>query len=169
MIACFDVYYDKNCAYAAAIVFSDWSDTSPADQYELENQDVGEYNPGNFYQRELKPLLEIIKLIKQPIKYYVIDAYCHLSDSLKPGLGHYLFENLPQESVVIGVAKNRFGDTTHAIELCRGTSKRPLFITSIGIDYKTAANYIESMAGEHRFPLLLKSVDCLSRRNLKSN
>jgi len=163
MIACFDVYYDQNSAYAAAIVFSDWADTLPDEHYELEIHDIGEYKPGSFYQRELKPITELIDLIPAPIKYFVIDAYCHLSDSYDPGLGQYLFQKLPPESVVIGVAKNRFRATTHAFELCRGGSKRPLFITSIGIDYRLAADCIKSMAGDHRIPLLLKKVDNLSR------
>ncbi len=163
MIACFDVYYVHNCTYAAAIVFSEWSDAIPDEHYQLEIHDIGEYKPGSFYQRELKPIIEIITIIQSPIKYFVIDAYCHLSNSYEPGLGQYLFQKLPPESVVIGVAKNRFRSTTHAFELCRGSSKRPLFITSIGIKYKMAADFIKSMAGEHRIPILLKTVDNLSR------
>ena len=163
MIACFDVYYDHSCAYAAALTFFDWADTLPNEQYELVIHDIGEYIPGNFYQRELKPITEIIKMIQTPIKYFVIDAYCHLSDSYDPGLGEYLFQKLPPESVIIGVAKNRFRNTTHAFELCRGGSDRPLFITSIGIEYRLAADRIKSMAGDHRIPMLLKTVDRLSR------
>lgn len=163
MIACFDAYYDQSSAYVAAITFSDWSDTLPLEKYEQEIHDIGEYKPGSFYQRELKPITEIIKLIQIPIKYFVIDAYCHLSQSKAPGLGQYLFQTLPPKSVVIGVAKNRFRNTDHAFELYRGGSNRPLFITSIGIDYHLAADYIKSMAGEHRIPMLLKAVDRLSK------
>ena len=163
MIACFDVYYDQNRAFAAAVTFSDWADTLANEQYQLEIQDIGEYQPGSFYQRELKPIVEIIKLIQTPIKYFVIDAYCHLSDSFDPGLGEYLFQTLPPESVIIGVAKNRFRNTTHAFELFRAGSGRPLFITSIGVDYQFAADCIKSMAGDHRIPMLLKTVDRLSR------
>ena len=163
MIACFDVYYDQSCAYVAALTFSDWADTLPNEQYELEIHDIGEYNPGSFYQREYKPIKEIIKMIQAPIKYFVIDAYCYLSDSYDPGLGEYLFQKLPPESIIIGVAKNRFRNTTHAFELCRGGSDRPLFITSIGIEYRLAADRIKSMAGDHRIPMLLKTVDRLSR------
>jgi deoxyribonuclease V len=144
---------------------SDWSVTTPDEQYAVEIQDVGGYMPGRFYQRELKPLVEIIKKIQAPVKYFEIDAYCHLSDSKEPGLGQYLFQELPPNSVVIGVAKNRFQTTTHAFELHRGGSKRPFFITSIGIEYYQAADFIKSMAGDHRIPTLLKTVDGLSGSN----
>lgn len=63
----------------------------------------------------------------------------------------------------MGVAKNRFRDTVHAAEIYRGNSKRPLFVTSIGVDYQRAAAHVQSMAGAHRLPTLLKTVDRLSR------
>jgi len=93
----------------------------------------------------------------------VIDAYCHLSEAREPGLGAYLHETLPENSIVIGVAKNRFRDTNHAIEVRRGGSDRPLFVSSIGVDYATAAEHIHSMSGPHRMPKLLKAVDRLCR------
>lgn len=163
MIACFDAHYDDQTATAAAIVFHDWEDDTTIDQFTVKVTDVGDYRPGSFYERELKPLQELLPLISYPVRYFVIDAYCHLSDDGSPGLGAYLHELLPDDSVVIGVAKNRFRDTCHAIELLRGTSNRPLFITSIGIDYQSAADHIKSMVGNHRIPTVLKNVDRLAR------
>jgi deoxyribonuclease V len=64
---------------------------------------------------------------------------------------------------IIGVAKNRYRDSAHAFELLRGESKRPLFITAIGIDYEGAALHVASMAGDSRIPTLLHAVDRLSR------
>lgn len=164
MIVCLDVHYDDHSALAAPIVFHGWEDETSVDQYIVKVNDVGDYRPGRFYERELKPLSELHPLIKYPVRYYIIDAYCHLSEDRPPGLGVYLQELLPAESVVIGVAKNRYRDTSHAIELLRGGSERPLFVTSIGIDYQCAANHVKSMAGEHRIPTLLKMVDSLSRK-----
>lgn len=163
MIACFDVHYDNNSANAAGIMFHQWDDETPAEQLTIRVSDVGDYRAGSFYERELKPLREILSLITCPVRHFVIDAYCHLSDDGSPGLGAYLYELLPADSIIIGVAKNRFRSTSHAFELFRGNSKRPLFITSIGIDYQCAAGHIKSMAGEHRMPTLLKTVDRLSR------
>jgi deoxyribonuclease V len=163
MIACFDVQYVANAANAAGIVFRQWGDTATVYQFTVQVTDVGEYRPGKFYERELKPLRALLPLIACSVQCFVIDAYCHLSDDGSPGLGAYLRELLPDDSVVIGVAKNRFRDTRHAVELYRGGSDRPLFITSIGIDYQSAAAHVKSMAGEHRIPTLLKTVDRLAR------
>lgn len=163
MIACFDVHYDASSANAAGLVFQDWGDAAIVDQFTAQVVDVGEYRPGNFYERELKPLQALLQRLGCPVRYFVIDAYCHLSDHGAPGLGAHLHECLPDDSVVVGVAKNRFRDSRHAVELFRGGSLRPLFITSIGIDYQSAADHIGSMAGQHRIPTLLKTVDRLAR------
>lgn len=163
MIACFDVCYSDNQAFAAAVVLKEWADTDAVAQYTLRLGGVGDYQPGRFFERELKPVLELINAIDHPIKHYVIDAYCHLSDTGLPGLGAHLYQTLPEGSVVVGVAKNRFRDTTHAVELLRGISVRPLFVTSIGIDYQNACKLVASMAGKHRLPDMLKLVDRPSR------
>ena len=163
MIAIFDVFYHANVATVAAVLAKDWSDETVTSQFITSCQQIGDYVAGEFYQRELKPLIQILQKIDQSIQYYVIDAYCHLSADFQPGLGAYLSNELPPESIVIGVAKNRFRMTTHAVEVCRGESVRPLFVTSIGIDYSMAADRIKSMHGDHRIPTLLKRVDQLSR------
>lgn len=163
MIACFDVFYHDKGATAAAVTIPDWKATEPSAQYIAAVSQVGEYEPGEFYKRELAPLQEVIKQIQSPIQYYVIDAYCHLTNNLDPGLGAYLHEALPENSIVIGVAKNCFRGTNHAVELLRRGSIRPLYVTSIGIKYQEAADLIDSMEGKFRFPTILKEVDRLSR------
>jgi deoxyribonuclease V len=78
-------------------------------------------------------------------------------------LGACLYEAIGGGASIVGVAKSRYRDTSHAIELTRGVSKRPLFITAIGMDYGQAARHIASMAGDFRIPSLLKAVDRLAR------
>ena len=163
MIACFDVHYQEATATAAAILFDDWASEQPSEQLLISSENVAEYQAGSFYRRELGPLSSVIEQIDCPIQTYVIDAYCHLSKAGVPGLGAHLLKTLPENSIVIGVAKNRFRDTDHAFELLRGDSDRPLFVSSIGIDYRAAADHIRSMAGPHRMPKLLKAVDRLCR------
>jgi deoxyribonuclease V len=163
MIACLDVHYFDKSARAAAVVFQDWHSTSVASAYTAITPDPGEYEPGRFYLRELQPLLAVVSQIVESIDAYVIDGYCHLSADGTPGLGEYLKESLPQPVAIIGVAKNRYRDTTHAVEVCRAESTRPLFVTAIGIDYESAATRIASMSGEFRIPMMLKFVDRLAR------
>ena len=81
------------------------------------------------------------------------------------GLGAHLYEALARVTPVIGVAKNRFGPRAEqvAIEVLRGASSRPLFVTAIGVDAEAAAADISRMHGEHRLPTMLKRVDRLCR------
>jgi deoxyribonuclease V len=168
MIACLDVHYSTDTACAAAIVFADWQDEQPVAEYTAIDPNPPEYEPGKFYLRELQPQLGVIAKIAEPIDVYVIDAYCHLSPDLAPGLGHHLYEALDRKPAIIGVAKNRYRDSQHAVELCRGESAKPLFVTSIGMTYDVAALHVKSMVGEFRIPSLLKQVDRLCREGVKS-
>ena len=163
MIACFDVHYQGGGANAAAILFDDWASDRPSEHLLVRSENVAEYQAGSFYRRELGPLRSVIEQFTCSVNTFVIDAYCHLSKVGAPGLGAFLHETLPENSVVIGVAKNRFRETNHAVELLRGGSERPLFVSSIGIDYQAAAEFIRSMAGANRMPTLLKAVDRLCR------
>ena len=165
MKACFDVHYDDHGAAAAALVFDQWQDAEPVDQYSVRLSEIGEYEPGKFYLRELKPLAAVIEKISQPIDTFIIDAYCYLDGDQAPGLGFYLYESLRKrfsevpELKVIGVAKNPFRGSDHAQPVLRGDSTRPLWITSIGVDPVDAAAQIRSMDGEFRMPTLLRKVD----------
>lgn len=167
MIACFDVHYFGDLACAAAILIERWQDNVAVARYCVECKDVAPYRPGQFYQRELQPLAAAIAAIEEPVEHFVIDAYCHLSADLSPGLGAHLFKTLQEGSAVIGVAKNNFRDTSHAVEVFRGDSQRPLYVTSIGMEYEDAAKHIESMAGSHRNPTMLNEVDRLCREGCK--
>lgn len=80
----------------------------------------------------------------------------------RPGLGRHLFEILGHRIPVIGVAKSRFADAP-GIEILRGGSRRPLYVTSAGIDPRGASEKIRTMHGSHRIPTLLKRVDLLAR------
>ena len=164
MIACLDVHYSAFAARAAAIVFERWTSETPIAAYSISLGQCSEYAPGQFYRRELEPLLAAISQIREDISCYVIDGYCHLSGNKEPGLGARLAQQLPSSKAVIGVAKNRYQVSKHAVEVLRGSSKRPLFVTAVGLDYQDAANCIRSMKGDHRIPTMLKKVDQLSRQ-----
>jgi deoxyribonuclease V len=164
MIACLDVYYSHDQAHAAAVVFSDWFETTSLAEYEATIDELAPYQPGQFYLRELQPLLAVIAKIAEPVHTYVVDGYCHLSADSAPGLGAHLHASLGRPAVIIGVAKNCYQQSEHATQLCRGQGVRPLFITAIGIDYDSAARLIGSMAGEFRIPTMIKAADRLSRR-----
>ena len=163
MIAALDVHYADSEASAAAVVFESWDSERAVETYVVSTQGCGDYSPGEFYLRELLPLLAVISAIREDVSAYVIDGYCHLSAGGDPGLGVHLAQSLVGAPKIVGVAKNRFRNSHHAFEVLRGGSERPLFVTSIGLDYEEAADKITSMHGSYRFPTLLKEVDRLSR------
>jgi deoxyribonuclease V len=76
-------------------------------------------------------------------------------------LGRYLYEatGIP----VVGVAKTFFHGHTGVMEVFRGESARPLFVSTAGFDLNQAASGVHAMSGPFRIPTLLKRVDALSR------
>jgi deoxyribonuclease V len=86
-----------------------------------------------------------------------------LDDVETPGLGAHLYNRLDNRIPVIGVAKNRYKTSDSAIEILRGKSKKPLYITAVGVDLISASKYIQCMHGDNRIPTLLKKVDQISR------
>jgi deoxyribonuclease V len=158
-----DVGYHDQGALAACVGFHNWSDAEPALTVTEQIAQVEDYIPGQFYQRELPCLLAVLKKLDEQPETIVIDSQVHLDDVEKPGLGMYLFEALSRKVPVIGVAKSNFRGLTRAIEIYRGKSGRPLFVTAAGMSYRDAADRIRQMHGEYRIPTLLKLADQMSK------
>ncbi|MBD0279048.1 MAG: endonuclease V [Flavisolibacter sp.] len=165
--AALDVHYRNHCAKAVCFLFKEWSDTEPICTYTTDMTNVEKYEPGAFYKRELPCLLKLLKKVDlHDIEVCIIDGYVYLDDQETFGLGGYLYKVLEEKIPVIGVAKSAF--YTHSgnvVELKRGKSNKPLYITAIGMGVEKAARYIQSMAGSHRIPHLLKLLDRRTKEN----
>ncbi len=159
-----DVYYQENKAVAAGVLFNNWDDREPISQLTVPIDRVMNYEPGQFYKRELPCLWELLQQFKDLPTYIIVDGYVYLDDAKKPGLGKHLYDALQAKSIVIGVAKNRFKDISKESELLRGASQKPLYITAAGISEVEAKYFISRMYGQHRIPEMLKLVDHLSRK-----
>jgi deoxyribonuclease V len=161
LIVCVDVDYRGSTAVAGGLWFRGWS----AGAAELEEvalcHDIAEYQPGEFYRREMPCLLKVLAQGPQP-SVVVVDGYVSLGDG-RPGLGAHLFEALGEKTPVVGVAKTRFHSATEAVPVCRGTSRAPLYVTAAGIEASVAADWIAGMHGPYRVPTVLKRVDQLVR------
>lgn len=159
MIACVDVDYRPAGAVAACLWFADWASPLVVGSRTAPLAEVADYEPGAFYKRELPCLLAVLALAP-PGETIVIDGYVWLADHA-PGLGAHLFAaiNIP----VVGVAKTRYASAAGALEVCRGGSRAPLFVSAIGTDLDAAAEHIRQMHGPHRVPTLLREVDTLAR------
>lgn len=164
-ILAMDVHYLDTSAQIAGITFADWGDAVPMSQHLAHAQDVASYQSGEFYKRELPLLLQLIQQHKLEPDVIVVDGYVFLDGVARAGLGKYLFDALANEVTIIGVAKNRFAGLSDDYAVWRGSSQRPLFVTSVGIAQAEAKEAIRRMHGAHRFPTLLKRVDSLARAN----
>ncbi|MBL4686253.1 MAG: endonuclease V [Nannocystaceae bacterium] len=165
MILATDVGYAGDRGTAAVIGFEAWSDELASFSETAMCTVEAEYRPGSFFERELPCILPLVQRIAREhgAGIVVIDGYVDLGD--KPGLGGYLFDALKISGLavaVVGVAKNRFYGAP-AVEVTRGESKHPLYVSSRGVDANTAAGWIDGMHGPYRMPTLLRVVDQLTR------
>jgi deoxyribonuclease V len=171
-IAVLDAAYAADAAGVACVVADTW--TAAAPRAEISRRFAGPcaaYVPGEFYRRELPLLRAMIDDLSPRPAIIVIDGYVWLGANdtpglVPPGLGARLFEALQPAIPVIGVAKTRYRDDAWSARVCRGSSRRPLYVTAAGIDNAKAAALISAMHGDHRVPTLLHRADRLARAAL---
>lgn len=158
MILAVDVHY-SDIAQVGAVWFEDWTSTKPTYSLRFPMPIPGKYESGSFYKRELPCILAA--RAHHAATLIIIDGYVRLGPH-RPGLGFYVYQEtlLP----VVGVAKNRFLGA-EAVEV-RRHSKKPLFVTSVGVSQEEAVEGVLRMAGSYRIPDLLKRVDRIARFGL---
>ena len=162
-----DVHYssDNALAVAAGLLFAAPDSEDVIAEHLVTVTNPAQYTTGEFYKRELPCILTLLSSITTVYDTVIVDSYVDLGE--RSGMGRYLYESLNHNIAVIGVAKNS-ANNSRAIEVLRGGSKKPLYVTAVGVDCEFAAGLIESMHGQHRQPTLLKRVDVLARCGLKS-
>ena len=165
---CMDVDYREDFAIAAGILFDDWGSDETLEEITVKIDEVQPYESGQFYKRELPCLLQLIKPLDSLPDLFIVDSFVYLDDDMKPGLGAYLYRKFNEKIPVIGVAKTNFKECNSKVEVLRGESQSPLFITCAGIPLTEAANHIKNMHGEFRNPTLLKKVDQLCRQKVST-
>jgi deoxyribonuclease V len=164
VLGCLDVDYRDTGVTAAGVAADGWTDELA--RIEIVVRSPGRpaaYQPGAFYERELPYLLGVLERMPA-LELVIVDAYVWLGPD-QPGLGKRLHD-ARGGGIVIGVAKTRFasaGPDCGVVEVQRGDSDRPLYVTAVGIDPAAAARHVEAMHGEFRIPTLLRRVDALAR------
>lgn len=166
MIAALDVHYDEGAmtGKAAAVLFSNWEAVEPYKECTVVCNGVEPYVPGQFFKRELPCLLAVLAEVHEPLDTIIVDGYVSLGG--RPGLGFHLWEALDRKVPVMGVAKTQF-HSAGAVEVTRGKSCSPLYVTAVGIELAVAVQKVSAMAGEFRIPEMLKRVDQLARSKAK--
>jgi len=168
VILAVDTHYGDDVSATAGVWFADWGDGSAQREETMIRRGVEAYRPGEFFRRELPPILELLAAEREQPRQIVIDGYVWLDAANTPGLGAHLFEALQRRVAVVGVAKTAFKGSPHARAVLRGSSASPLYVTAAGMDLDQAAANVRGMHGEYRVPTLLRQVDrlcrdCLSR------
>lgn len=165
MLACVDVDYrgDEGPAVTSCVVYEDWDSSESVEERVVVIPRVAPYTPGQFYQRELPCILQVLDEVQTPIDAILVDGHVWLDDEGTPGLGAHLHRALEERIPVIGIAKNPFGDFHGQRRVLRGQSHKPLFVTAAGIDVDVAAERVRRMHGVHRIPSLLTRADRLCR------
>ena len=163
-LAALDVAYVAKAAGVGCVLADSWTAPTPAAEISKHVACIpAQYEPGAFYKRELPLLLALIDGLECRPEVFVIDGYVWLGAAGKAGLGAHLFESLGQAIRVVGVAKTPYRDDNWSARVLRGKSRRPLFVTAVGLDQTKAAELVSGMHGEHRIPTLLGRADHLAR------
>jgi len=161
-----DVHYGAAGAVAACAVGARWADAEAIEERVARIDEVAAYRPGHFFERELPCLLEVLSLVRSPLRAVVVDGYVELDSQGTPGLGAHLHAALGGKVAVIGAAKTAFRGGDFATRVFRGDSRRPLFVTARGVPVEVAASLVQHMHGDVRLPTLIKRVDSLARQNV---
>ena len=156
-----DAYYTGNKAKVVGVLFENFSDEKPLKIISKVVGNVAPYESGSFYKRELPRIVSLLQdLDVRDISLIVIDGFVYLDDEGRYGLGGHLYECLECRVQIVGVAKSPFkGSCKFVREICRGRSKRPLFVSAIGMDIDEAARLVKWMSGGFRTLKLLKILD----------
>ncbi|RIK80864.1 endonuclease V [candidate division KSB1 bacterium] len=125
MILAVDVDYRDDNAVAAGVLFQNWEDREPVQELIAEILTVAEYEPGQFYKRELPCVLALLQQLEQLPEFIVIDGHVYLDGNQKPGFGKHLYDALEGKSIIIGVAKSRFKDTPAETEIFLRVNVQP--------------------------------------------
>ncbi len=169
VFAAVDVDYDEPNATAACVLFREWADERAASEHVVSVAGVAPYEPGQFFRRELPVLQQLLAPVVGRFHTVIVDGYVWLDEHRqRPGLGAHLHKALGEQTAVVGVAKTEFAGAG-ADEVLRGSSLRPLFVTSVGTDHTAAVAGISAMHGPYRIPTLLGRVDALARGRVAPN
>lgn len=164
MILAIDVYYKENEAKVVAVLFN-CDDETPQSIIIDTKTSIENYVSGEFYKRELPCIESILQKINlNGIETVIIDGHIYVDDDGTFGLGGYTWKSLDKKIPVIGVAKTSFFRNKNTVkEIFRGESKKPLYVSSIGIDLEIACNLVMDMKGNYRIPTILKELDRITK------
>lgn len=169
MIAIVDAAYGDGASAAGCVIAADWESGEALSEFSHRAGPAADYQPGEFYQRELPLLVSVLGMLPRRPDVIVIDGYVWLGVEDRKGLGAHLFDALGGTTAIVGIAKTKFhGASYWAADVRRGASDSPLYVTAVGMTLEDAAAAAKLMHGPHRIPTLVGRADALAREALKA-
>lgn len=175
MIVAFDTYYYNGYSYTVGGVFENWTDKKVSYYVTSKRECIdAEYVSGELYKRELPCIMQCIKMLNlDNIDTIIVDGFVWLTTDgtdTTLALGMRLFNALKEEYkrediTIVGIAKTSFHwDIPGSVEIKRGESKTPLYITCSNKEETIKyALLVQEMYGEYRLPYIIKAVDTKTR------
>lgn len=167
MLAILDAAYGDEVSVGACVTAATWESADPLGEYTHRDGPAADYQPGEFYKREMPLLRSVLGMLPQAPDMIVIDGYVWLGVEDRKGLGAHLHEALGGKTAIVGIAKTKFhGASYWAADVRRGSSENPLYVTAVGIALEDAVAAVKRMHGDNRIPTLVGRVDRLAREAL---
>ena len=113
---------------AACVIAAGWDASDPSGEFTHRDGPAADYQPGEFYKRELPLLLSVLGMLPRKPDVVVIDGYVWLGVDDRKGLGAHLFDALGQAIPVVGIAKTQFEGASY---WAAQTRRRPVTKMSI--------------------------------------
>ena len=160
MLLAIDVHYKTTYAKTVGVLFH-WENENPLRIITDIVNDVADYEPGQFYKRELPCILQLLKQIDiNTIEAIIVDGHVYIDNNKTFGLGGHLWQALDQKIPIIGIAKKAFHNTEQvSIPIYRGQSQNPLYISCIGTSQQEVLAKVQLLHGDYRTPTILKLLD----------
>jgi len=168
VIAIVDAAYGNEASAAACVMAAGWESGAAISEFTHRDGPAADYQPGEFYRRELPLIVSVLAMLPRKPDTVVIDGYVWLGVEGRKGLGAHLHEALNAGSAIVGIAKTKFeGASYWAARVLRGSSENPVFVTAAGLAIEEAVAGVKRMHGEHRIPTLAGRADRLARDALR--
>jgi deoxyribonuclease V len=167
MLLAIDVHYKTSYAKTVGVLF-DLEDDTPQNIITDIVRDVADYEPGQFYKRELPCILQLLKQINlSTLEVIIVDGHVYIDNNKTLGLGGHLWQALGEKIPVIGIAKKAFHNTEQvSTPIYRGQSQNPLYVSCIGMDEQVVLDKIKLLHGAYRIPTILKTLDQHTKNDL---
>jgi deoxyribonuclease V len=161
MFAAVDVHHvGASGARAALVAAADVRFSSLTSERTVLFTGVELYRPGEFYRRELEPVLAVCAGAG-PLAAVVTDGYVDLDPCGRRGLGSYVREGT--RDTRRGRRKERLSRHLPRDDRDARSVTPSLYVTAAGMEVSVAAAMVRDMAGTYRIPDALRKVDRLGR------